>query len=91
VKEVIPVPPAIFHNQFETVKELFGRYVIPTYARFDLALARGQGSYVWDVSGRRYLDLGGGIAVNALGHANAEMTEALIEQSQRLVHTSNLY
>lgn len=91
MKEVIPPPPPIFHNQFESVKELFGRYVVPSYGRFDLAFQRGSGSYVWDVSGKQYLDLGGGIAVNVLGHANAEITQALIEQSQRLVHTSNLY
>src|SRR5262249_20186767 len=86
-----PAPPAIVHNQFESVKELFSRFVVPSYARFDLAFTRGQGSYLWDTSGKRYLDLGGGIAVNALGHAHPETTQALIEQSQRLVHTSNLY
>jgi acetylornithine aminotransferase/acetylornithine/N-succinyldiaminopimelate aminotransferase len=90
VKELI-APPPIVHNQFESVKQLFGRYVVPSYGRFDLAFERGLGSYIWDVSGKRYLDLGGGIAVNSLGHANAEITQALIDQSQRLVHTSNLY
>ncbi|MFO1499080.1 MAG: acetylornithine/succinylornithine family transaminase [Verrucomicrobiota bacterium] len=89
MKEVIP--PPIIHNQFETVKELFGRYVVPSYGRFDVVLARGSGSYVWDVSGKRYLDFGGGIAVNALGHASPEVTQALTEQSQRLIHISNLY
>jgi predicted acetylornithine/succinylornithine family transaminase len=91
VKEVHRQPPPIVHNQFESVKELFSKYVVPSYGRFDLAFSRGAGSYVWDVCGKRYLDLGGGIAVNALGHANPEITQALIEQSQRLVHTSNLY
>lgn len=91
MKEVVPAPPPLVHNQFESVKELFNKYVVPTYARFDLALARGEGSYVWDVRGQRYLDLGGGIAVNCLGHANAEITQTLIEQSQRLTHVSNLY
>jgi acetylornithine aminotransferase/acetylornithine/N-succinyldiaminopimelate aminotransferase len=91
MKEVVPAPPPLVHNQFESVKELFNKYVVPTYARFDLAFARGEGSYVWDVRGKRYLDLGGGIAVNCLGHANAEITQTLIEQSQRLMHVSNLY
>src|SRR5689334_6290818 len=91
MKEIVPPPPPIVRNQFETIRELFSRHVVPSYARFDLALARGAGSYVWDVNGRRYLDLGGGIAVCALGHANPEITEALIEQSQKLVHVSNLY
>jgi predicted acetylornithine/succinylornithine family transaminase len=75
----------------EHVHELFEQFVVPSYARFDLVFERGEGSYVWDVSGRRYLDLGGGIAVCALGHANPEITEALVEQSQKLIHVSNLY
>ena len=90
MKDIVP-PPPIVHNQFETVRELFTRHVMPTYGRFDIALSHGAGSYVWDVSGRRYLDLGGGIAVCALGHANQEITQALISQSQKLVHVSNLY
>ncbi len=91
MKEVVPAPPPLVYNQFESVKELFNKYVVPTYARFDLAFTRGEGSSVWDVRGKRYLDLGGGIAVNCLGHAHAEITQALIEQSQRLTHVSNLY
>jgi acetylornithine aminotransferase/acetylornithine/N-succinyldiaminopimelate aminotransferase len=86
-----PPPPPIVHNRFAEVRELFTKYVIPTYARFELALSHGAGSYVWDVTGRRYLDLGSGIAVCALGHAHPEITETLIEQSRRLVHVSNLY
>jgi predicted acetylornithine/succinylornithine family transaminase len=73
------------------VHETFEKFVIPSYARFDLVLERGEGSYVWDVDGKRYLDLAGGIAVCSLGHAHPEITEALIEQSQKLIHVSNLY
>jgi acetylornithine aminotransferase/acetylornithine/N-succinyldiaminopimelate aminotransferase len=91
MKEIAPPPPPFVQNQFESVRELFTRHVVPSYGRFDLALARGAGCYVWDVNGRRYLDLGGGIAVCALGHAHPEITQALVEQSQRLVHVSNLY
>lgn len=91
MKEIIPPPPAIVHNQFERIQELFQKYVVPTYARFDLALSHGAGSHVWDVRGRRYLDLGGGIAVCALGHAHPEIAEALADQARRLVHVSNLY
>jgi acetylornithine/N-succinyldiaminopimelate aminotransferase len=75
----------------EDVRELFGKFVVPSYARFDLVLERGEGIYVWDVNGRRYLDFAGGIAVCALGHANPEITAALVEQSKKLVHVSNLY
>lgn len=54
-------------------------------------LSHGSGSQLWDVAGKRYLDLGGGIAVCSLGHAPTAITEALIEQSRKLVHTSNFY
>ncbi|MEY2408494.1 MAG: acetylornithine/N-succinyldiaminopimelate aminotransferase [Verrucomicrobiota bacterium] len=91
MKEIVPSPPPIVRNEFESVRELFTRHVVPSYGRFDLALVRGAGCQVWDVNGSRYLDLGGGIAVCALGHAHPEITEALIEQSRRLVHVSNLY
>lgn len=92
MKELFPTSPApIVHNQYNEVRELFSRYVVPSYGRFELAFSHGAGSYVWDVSGKRYLDLGGGIAVTALGHSNPEITEALIEQSRKLVHVSNLY
>ncbi|HKS35997.1 MAG TPA: aspartate aminotransferase family protein [Verrucomicrobiae bacterium] len=91
MKDIIPPPPPIVRNQFETVRELFRRHVVPSYTRFDIAFSRGSGSYLWDVSGKRYLDLGGGIAVCSLGHANPEITQTLIEQSQKLVHVSNLY
>jgi len=73
------------------IRELFDKYVVPTYARFDLVLERGEGSYVLDVNGRRYLDFSGGIAVCVLGHANPEIADALAEQSRKLVHVSNLY
>ncbi len=91
MKEILPPPPPIHRNEFETVRGLFNRFVVPTYGRFELVFSHGAGSYVWDVTGKRYLDLGGGIAVCALGHANPEITETLIQQSQKLVHVSNLY
>ena len=73
------------------VHETFEKFVIPSYARFDLVLERGEGSYVWDVDGKRYLDLAGGIAVCSLGHAHPEITKALNDQAQKLIHVSNLY
>jgi acetylornithine/N-succinyldiaminopimelate aminotransferase len=75
----------------DSIHELFEQFIVPSYTRFDLVFERGEGSYVWDVGGRRYLDLGGGIAVCTLGHANPEITETLAEQSQKLIHVSNLY
>jgi acetylornithine/N-succinyldiaminopimelate aminotransferase len=91
MKEILPPPPPILRNQFESVRELFQQHVVPSYGRFDLAFSHGAGSQVWDVHGQRYLDMGGGIAVTSLGHAHPAITEALIEQSRRLVHVSNLY
>jgi acetylornithine/N-succinyldiaminopimelate aminotransferase len=91
VKEIFPTPPPLVQNQFETIRELFSKNVVPSYGRFDLALSHGAGSYVFDVAGKRYLDLGGGIAVNCLGHAHPSITEALVEQSKKLIHVSNLY
>jgi acetylornithine aminotransferase/acetylornithine/N-succinyldiaminopimelate aminotransferase len=88
---ILPTPPPILKNQQQEIRELFQRFVVPSYGRFNLALSHGAGSHVWDVSGKRYLDLGGGIAVCSLGHAHPEITEALVEQSRRLVHVSNLY
>src|SRR5881296_3671018 len=91
MKEIVPSPPAIVRDAVAAVQALFQRNVIPSYARFDLALSHGSGSYLYDVAGRRYLDLGGGIAVCCLGHAHPAVTEALLEQSRKLVHVSNLY
>jgi len=91
MKEFFPPPPPLVQNQFESVRELFSKNVVPSYGRFDLALDHGSGSYVFDVAGKRYLDLGGGIAVNCLGHAHPAIVEALVEQSKKLIHVSNLY
>src|SRR5881394_3503742 len=91
MKEIVPSPPAIVRNATAAVQALFQKNVIPSYARFEVALSHGSGSYLYDVAGRRYLDLGGGIAVCCLGHAHPAITEALIEQSRKLVHVSNLY
>jgi acetylornithine/N-succinyldiaminopimelate aminotransferase len=78
-------------SKAEELREAFDRCVVPSYSRFELVLERGQGSYVWDVDGKRYLDLAGGIAVCSLGHAHPEITKALTEQSRKLIHVSNLY
>jgi acetylornithine aminotransferase/acetylornithine/N-succinyldiaminopimelate aminotransferase len=91
MKEIAPSPPAIVRNDYESVRELFSKNVVPSYGRFELVLSHGAGSYVFDVAGKRYLDLGSGIAVCCLGHAHPAITEALVEQSKKLIHVSNLY
>jgi acetylornithine/N-succinyldiaminopimelate aminotransferase len=65
--------------------------ILPTYARSDLAFDRGEGPFVYTAEGQKYLDFGGGIAVNALGHAHPRLVRALAKQAQKLWHTSNLY
>jgi acetylornithine/N-succinyldiaminopimelate aminotransferase len=67
------------------------QYLMDTYARYPLALARGQGTRVYDVEGREYLDFIAGIAVNVLGHCHPKVTLALQQQANRLIHTSNLF
>jgi predicted acetylornithine/succinylornithine family transaminase len=71
--------------------DLFSAYVVPTYGRFPLVLERGAGAWVWDESGRKYLDFGAGIAVCSIGHCHPRVVEALTRQLGTLVHTSNLY
>jgi acetylornithine aminotransferase len=62
-----------------------------TYARLPIAFARGEGVWLWDESGKRYLDALSGIAVCGLGHAHPRLAKALAEQAATLIHTSNLY
>ncbi len=65
--------------------------VLPTYNRAKLTFVKGEGSWLIEADGRRFLDLGAGIAVNALGHAHPALVEALTAQAQALWHVSNLY
>ena len=65
--------------------------VLPTYNRAPLTFVKGEGSWLIEADGRRFLDLGAGIAVNALGHAHPALVETLTRQAQQLWHVSNLY
>ena len=65
--------------------------VLPTYARAPLNFVKGEGTWLIEADGRRFLDLGAGIAVNALGHAHPDLVKALSDQAQNLWHVSNLY
>ncbi len=65
--------------------------VLPTYNRAPLQFVKGEGAWLIEADGRRFLDLGAGIAVNALGHAHPALVEALTNQAQNLWHVSNLY
>ena len=74
-----------------TTKELDGKYIANTYARFPIVLEHGKGSLVWDTEGREYIDMGSGIAVNAFGLADSEWIAAVTAQLGKLQHVSNLY
>ena len=65
--------------------------LMQTYARLPVTFSHGEGVYLWDTEGRRYLDGISGIGVNGLGHAHPAVTAAIRDQADRLVHTSNLY
>ena len=66
-------------------------FLLQNYARYPLVLDRGQGCYVYDVDGNRYLDFIAGIGVNALGHAHPRILKVITEQAGLLIHSSNLY
>ena len=70
---------------------LTGKYIATTYARYPIALVRGEGCRVWDADGKAYLDFVAGIAVCALGHSHPRLIRAITAQAQRLLHVSNLY
>jgi predicted acetylornithine/succinylornithine family transaminase len=73
------------------VSTLLGAHVLPTYARQDVTLVRGEGSWLWDADGKRYLDLVAGIAVVGLGHCHPAPLAAAQAQLEQLWHVSNLY
>ena len=64
---------------------------VANYYEEPIALARGEGEYVWDEAGNRYLDCFGGVLTVSLGHANERVNEAIIEQTKKIQHTSTLY
>jgi acetylornithine/N-succinyldiaminopimelate aminotransferase len=66
-------------------------HTMNTYGRLPIALSHGQGAYVWDVNGKRYLDALAGIAVNTLGHNHPKLVPALQDQVAKLIHSSNYY
>jgi predicted acetylornithine/succinylornithine family transaminase len=75
----------------QSVIELERQYLLQNYARYPLVLRRGRGCWLYDTSGKRYLDLISGIGVNSLGHAHPRIVRAIREQAALLIHSSNLY
>jgi predicted acetylornithine/succinylornithine family transaminase len=76
---------------FEAARALEERYLMRTYKRAPVDFVRGEGALVWDAEGKRYLDFLAGISVCSVGHCHPDVVEAVQEQSQRLMHVSNLF
>jgi acetylornithine/N-succinyldiaminopimelate aminotransferase len=73
------------------IRALEDRYLFTTYKRYNVFFSHGQGAYLYDIEGKRYLDFLAGIAVNSLGYNHPRMVRVLLEQGQRLIHCSNLF
>lgn len=76
---------------YHELKEQESQYVMNTYGRFDIALDHGNGAQLWDVEGKRYIDLTSGIGVCCLGYNNEKIIDAITTQAHKLMHVSNLF
>lgn len=85
------VPPPVLDAAAQAVMDLEREYLLQNYGRYPLVLARGKGCHLWDLAGKRYLDMISGIGVNALGHAHPRLVKVIREQAALLIHCSNLY
>jgi predicted acetylornithine/succinylornithine family transaminase len=75
----------------QTLMRLSEQYIAHTYARFPIILVRGQGTRLWDIEGKEYLDFVVGLAVCNLGHCHPKVVKAIQEQAKKLIHVSNFY
>ncbi|MBV8867420.1 MAG: aminotransferase class III-fold pyridoxal phosphate-dependent enzyme, partial [Acidobacteriaceae bacterium] len=78
-------------SPLEQIMDLEQEYLLQNYSRYPLLLHRGRGVYVYDLEGKRYLDLISGIGVNSLGHSHPRIVKVIRQQAGLLLHTSNLY
>jgi predicted acetylornithine/succinylornithine family transaminase len=76
---------------FEQIADREREFLLGTYNRYPVVLARGKGVFLFDIDGKRYLDFVSGLGVNALGHAHPRIVKAIREQAAKLIHVSNLY
>lgn len=83
--------PPVSTSLSDEVRAREKKFLLQNYGRYPLVLSRGRGAWLYDVDGKRYLDLISGIGVNALGHAHPRMLRVLREQAAKLIHCSNLY
>lgn len=75
----------------DEVKKIDQNYLMQTYSRVNVAFERGEGSILYDLEGKDYIDFGSGIGVSSVGYGNQRLTQAIASQAQKLIHTSNLY
>lgn len=73
------------------IRDLETRFLFATYSRYDLYVSHGSGAYIYDLAGKRYLDMLGGIAVNSLGYNHPRIVRVLAEQGKSIIHCSNLF
>jgi len=73
------------------IKDMTSKYIINTYGERPISIVRGEGAYVWDAEGKRYLDFVAGISTNNVGHCHPRVVAAIVDQARKLMHTSNLY
>ncbi|MFC1714522.1 aspartate aminotransferase family protein [Candidatus Poribacteria bacterium] len=73
------------------IKDMASKYIINTYGERQIALVRGEGAYVWDADGKKYLDFVVGISTVNVGHSHPNVVGAIVEQAKKLMHVSNLY
>jgi len=83
--------PPVGAQRAQEIMDLEKEYLLQNYARYPLVLGRGKGCWVYDLEGRRYLDMLAGIGVTALGHSHPRITKVIREQAGLLIHCSNLY
>ena len=75
----------------QSIIDTFAEYVMPTYGRIPAVIARGEGSYVWDTDGNRYLDLFPGWGVSGIGYCHPKVVSAIEQQVKKLIHMPNNY
>ena len=76
---------------YQELKAEENKYVMNTYGRFPIAFDHGEGATVWDVEGKKYIDLASGIGVNCMGYNNPKIIDAITNQAHKLMHVSNLF
>ena len=76
---------------YQELKAEENKYVMNTYGRFPIALDHGEGATLWDIEGKKYIDLASGIGVNCMGYNNPAIVDAITNQAHKLTHVSNLF